>query len=106
MKKQQSVVFCEKCFIKNFTKFTGKCLSQSVFFNKVVGMMSHASFRSLTLLKIRLCHRCFPNNFAKVLVTLLIQNTSRRLLLKMELEITEICYFELLSDKTSFLIFS
>ena len=31
-------VFCEKSVLKNFTKFTGKQLCQSLFFNKVEGL--------------------------------------------------------------------
>ena len=49
--------------LRNFTKFTGKHLYQSL------------------LLKKRLWHRCFPVNFAKFLKTLFLQNTSGRLLL-------------------------
>ena len=45
--------------LRNFTKFTGKHLCQSFFFNKVAGL------RPATLLKKRLWHRCFPVNFAK-----------------------------------------
>ena len=30
-------VFCEKCVLRNFAKFTGKHLYQSLFFNKVAG---------------------------------------------------------------------
>ena len=56
-------VFCKKCVLKNFSKFTGKHLRQSLYFNKV------ASFRPATLLKKRLWHRCFPVNFAKFLRT-------------------------------------
>ena len=44
---------------KNFAKFIEKHLCQSLFFNQVAG------FRSATLLKKRLYHRCFPVNFAK-----------------------------------------
>ena len=47
----------KKGVLKNFTKFTGKHLCQSLFFNKVPGL------RPATLLKKRLCHRCFPVNF-------------------------------------------
>ena len=50
------------CF-RNFTKFTGKHLNQSLFFNKV------AALRPETLLKKRLWHRCFPMNFLKFLRT-------------------------------------
>ena len=42
-----------KGVLRNFTKFTGKHLRQSLFFNKV------ASLRPAILLKKRLCHRCF-----------------------------------------------
>ena len=54
-------VFCRKGVLRNFAKFTGKHLCQSLFFNKVAGL------RSVTLLKKRLWHRCFPVNFAKFL---------------------------------------
>ena len=33
------VVFCKKDVLKNFAKFTGKRLYQSLFFNKVAGLM-------------------------------------------------------------------
>ena len=52
-------VFCEKGVFRNFAKFTGKHLCQSLFFNKAAG--------PATLLKKRLWHRCFPVNFAKFL---------------------------------------
>ena len=57
-------VFCKKGDLKNFAKFTGKHLCQSLFFNKV------ASLKPASLLKKRLWHRCFPVNFAKFLRTL------------------------------------
>ena len=44
---------------KNFSKFTGKHLSES-FFNKVAGV------RTATLLKRRLWHRSFPVNSEKI----------------------------------------
>ena len=53
----------KKGVLKNFTKFTGKHLCQSLFFNKIVGL------RPATLLKKILWHRCFPLNFAKFLGT-------------------------------------
>ena len=68
-------MFCKKGVVRNFTKFTGKHLCQSLFFNKVAGLSP------ATLLKKRLWHRCFPLNFAKFLRTLCLQNTSDRLLL-------------------------
>ena len=54
-------VFSKKLVIKNFTKFSGKYLCQSIFFNKVAGL------RPATLLKKRLWHSCFPENFVKFL---------------------------------------
>ena len=56
-------VFCKRVVLRNFAKFTRKHLCQSLFINKVAGP------RSATLLKKRLCHRCFPVNFAKFLRT-------------------------------------
>ena len=38
LKKQPPEVFCEKCVLKNFAKFTGKQLCRSLFFNKVPGV--------------------------------------------------------------------
>ena len=52
-------VFCKKVVLRNFTKFTGKYLCQSFFFNKAAGV------RSATLLKKRLWHMCFPVNFVR-----------------------------------------
>ena len=54
-------VFCKKSVPRNFVKFPGKHLCQNPFFNKV------ADLRPATLLKKKLCHRCFPVNFAKFL---------------------------------------
>ena len=59
-----------KGILRNFAKFTGKHLCQSLFFNKVAGLSP------ATLLKKRLWHRCFPVNFAKFLRTPFLQNTS------------------------------
>ena len=66
-------MFCKKR--RNFTKFTGKHLCQSLSFNKVAGL------RHATLLKKSLWHRCFSVNFAKFLRRLFLQNTFGRLLL-------------------------
>ena len=57
-------MFCKKGVLGNSTKFTGKHLCQSLFFNKVAGL------RPATLLKKRLWQRCFPVNFLKFLRTL------------------------------------
>ena len=56
-------VFFKNGILRNFTKFTGKHLCQSLFFNNVAGP------RPVTLLKKRLWHRCFPVNFVKFLRT-------------------------------------
>ena len=56
-------VFCKTGVLRNFAKFTGKHLRQSLLFNKV------ASLRLATLLKKKLWHRSFPVNFAKILRT-------------------------------------
>ena len=63
-----------KCVLRNFAKFTGKHICQSLFFNKVAGL------RPATLLKKRLWYRFFPLNFAKFLKIPFLQNTSSRLL--------------------------
>ena len=65
-------VLLKKGVLKNFTKFTGKHLYQSLLFNKVAA-----------LLKRRHWHRCFPVNFVKFLRAAFLQNTSGRLLLKL-----------------------
>ena len=70
--KQTPEVFC---VLRNSTKFTGKHLCHSLFFNKV------AALRPATLLKKRLWNTCFPVNFAKFPRTPFLQNTSGRLLL-------------------------
>ena len=61
-----------KDVLRNFPKFTGKHLCQSLFFNKVAGL------RPAALLKRRLWHRCFPVSFAKILRTPFLQNASGR----------------------------
>ena len=60
----------KKGVLRNFAKFAGKHLCQSLFFNKVAGL--------------RLWHRCFPVNFAKFLRTPFLQNTLWRLLFRFE----------------------
>ena len=68
-------VFRKKSVLKNFAKFSGKHLCQSLFFNEVAGL------RPAILLKNRLWHRCFPVNFAKFLKTPFFMETSGGLLL-------------------------
>ena len=62
----------KKGVLRNFAKFTGKHLCQSLFLNKVAGLRSLLQknlWHPATLLKKRLWHRCFPVNFAKLLRT-------------------------------------
>ena len=47
IRRSRPEVFCKKGVLRNFAKFTGKHLCQSLFFNKVAGL------RSTTLLKKR-----------------------------------------------------
>ena len=54
-------MLCKKGVLRSFTKFTGKHLCQSPFFNIVAGLA--------TPFKKRLWHRCFPVNFVKFLRT-------------------------------------
>ena len=79
-----------KVVLKNFTKFTGKHLYQTLFFNKVAGL------KPATLLKKRLWLKCFPVNFAKVFRTPFLQNNSGRLLLKLEVNALRRSYQEAL----------
>ena len=65
----------KKGVLRNFAKFTGKNLCQSLFFNNVSGL------RAATVLKMRLGHRRFPVNFVKFLRAPFLQNTSVLLLL-------------------------
>ena len=67
----------KKGVLRNFKKFTGKYLCQSLFFNKAAGLRPQA----VHVNKKRLWHRCFSVNFAKFLRTPFLQNTSGRLLL-------------------------
>ena len=54
MRSSHPEVFCKEGVPRYLTKFTGKHLWQSLFFNKVAGL------RPATFLKKRLWHRCFP----------------------------------------------
>ena len=68
--------FVKKGVLKNFAKFTGKHLCQSLFFNKVAG--NACNF----IKKEDLAQVFFPVNFSKFSRTLFLQNTSGRLLLE------------------------
>ena len=73
-------VFCKKGILRNFAKFTGKHLCQSLFFNLVTGV------RPATLLKVRLWHRCFPMTFAIFLRIPFLTEHLRWLLLEQYME--------------------
>ena len=68
-------MFYKKGVFRNFAQFTEKHLCQSLFFNKVVGL------KPATLLKKKLCHRCFPANSVEFFKIPFLKNTSGRLLL-------------------------
>ena len=53
-------VFCEKGVLRNFAKFTGKYLRQSLFFNRVENLW----------------HRCFPVKICEISKNTFLQNTS------------------------------
>ena len=57
-RSSRPAMFCKKGVLRNLTKFTGKQLCQSLFFNKVA-----------TLLRKRLWRRCSHVNFVKFLKT-------------------------------------
>ena len=63
LQKQSPEMFYKKDVLRNFAKFTGKYLCQSIFFIK------SAVLRSENLWKKRFWHRCFPVNFAKSVKT-------------------------------------
>ena len=69
-----SQLFFKISALQNFSKFTGKHLLQSLFFNK-------KSLRLATSLKKRLWHSYFPVNFAKFLRTPFLKKQLRWLLL-------------------------
>ena len=77
-------VLYKKGVLKNFAKFTGKHLCQSLF-------LIESQAPPGTLLKRRLWHRCFPLNFAKFLRIPFLQNTSERL--PLQLNISFRCLF-------------
>ena len=64
VQKQSSRGVLPKSVLRNFAKFTGKHLCQTLFLNK------------------ELWHRCFPVNFAKFLKSSFLHNTSGWLFLK------------------------
>ena len=71
-------MFCEKCVLKNLSKFTGKNLCRSLIFSKVAGYVCNK-------IKKRLCHFGFLAKlqaFEKSLRTPILGNIYERLLLE------------------------
>ena len=78
---------------KSSARFTGKCLYQSLFSNKMRGL------RPATLLKRSLWYRCFPVNFAKFLrITFFIKLPWWLLLLLRSLVLLFRCHFFIYSN--------
>ena len=50
-------LFCKKCVLRNFAKFTGKHLCQSLFFNKIVGLACNL-IKKETLAQVFSCEFC------------------------------------------------
>ena len=69
-----------KGVLKSFTIFTEKHLSWSLYLIKLQ-VFRLASLQVYIFIKIRLQHRCFPLNVAKILRTPILKNTCVRLLL-------------------------
>ena len=86
----------KKSVLRIFTQFTGKHCARASFLIK-------KGLRPATLLKKRLWHRCFPVNFAKILRTPFLQNTSERLLLYLQFVYFELNSLLYISKNDSFL---
>ena len=57
MRSSRPLVFCKKGVLRNFTKFTGKHLCQSLFFNKVAGLVCNF-IKKETLAQVFSCEFC------------------------------------------------
>ena len=75
-RSSRSQLFFKISVPKTLSKFTGKHLCRSLFSDKV------SDWRPATLLKRVSVTGCFPVNFAKVLTSPFLQNTSGSLLFK------------------------
>ena len=56
--KQPPKVFCKKDGFRNFAKFTGKHMCQSLFFNKVAGLQPCKIIKKETLAQVIPCKFC------------------------------------------------
>ena len=97
-------VFSRKGVLRNFKKFTGEHLCQSLVCNRV------ARLRTVTLLKKRFWYRCFPVNFWKFLKTpsiteqlrwLLLTTPVNQLIFREELADLQLCYSQTFHRKFS-----
>ena len=77
VQKQRPDVFCKKGVLKNFAKFSGQHLSQSLLFNKVAGLRYQLYLKKIS-------HKCLPVNSAQFLRTPLYTEHLRWLLLKVK----------------------
>ena len=53
IQKQPPEVFCKKCVLRNFAKFTEKHLCKNLFFNKVAGLSQYTIFHHMIFFKKR-----------------------------------------------------
>ena len=90
LRSSRPEVFCKKVVLRNFTKWKGKHVCQSLFFNKVAGL------RPANLLKKRLWHRCFPVKFCEIFKNTFFYRTA----LVAASENSNLCVFS--TDFTSF----
>ena len=88
LRSSRQELFCKKVVLRNFAKFTGKCLCRVSFFKK------------------RLWHRCFPVNFAKILRTSFLTEYLRWLLLTFQGESTLHSFRTYCSKQVQYLKFS
>ena len=81
------------CALKNFAKFIGKHLYQSLFFNKVAGL------RPVTLSRKKLWHKCFPVNFTKFFKTPFLKEHLRWLPVSLKLLTLQLEILAVISEK-------
>ena len=58
IRSRRPEVFCKKGVLRNFAKFIGKHLYQSLFFNKVAGLRSVTLLKKETLVQVFSCEFC------------------------------------------------
>ena len=60
-------VFCKKGVLRNFAKFTGKHLRQSLFFNKVAGLRAESVLKNVQMHQGEII-KIFKNNWGRVII--------------------------------------